>query len=113
MIDRDRVPEPQERREDVLEPEEPGKPVPRDAGDEVPGRDEVTPSSQGVGAVWGDAERTPHPGPVREPGPIDQAAMEAVAEEYEVVTTEDGERYLEPRDDDPGQGTTDDFPGHQ
>jgi hypothetical protein len=39
--------------------------------------------------------------------------MEAVAEEYEVVTTEDGERYLEPRDDDPGQGTTDDFPDHQ
>jgi hypothetical protein len=38
--------------------------------------------------------------------------MEAVAEEYEAVTTEDGERYLTPRDEDPEQRTTDDFPDH-
>lgn len=113
MRESEGIPDRDEVAEDVVEPEEFGKPAVRNPGDEVPGRDEVTPSSQGVGAVWGDAERTPHPGPVREPGPIDQAAMEAVAEEYEVVNTEDGERYLTPRDEDPEQATTDDFPDHQ
>ena len=87
MRESEGIPDRDEVAEDVVEPEEFGKPEVRNPGDEVPGRDEVTPSSQGVGAVWGDAERTPHPGPVREPGPIDQAAMEAVAEEYEVVNT--------------------------
>ncbi|WP_138443987.1 hypothetical protein [Sinomonas susongensis] len=94
-------------------PEEPGSPISREPeADDVPGRDEVTPTSQGVGAIWGDAERTPHPGPVREPNETDQAAMEAVAEEYDVVSTDDGERYLTPKDGEADQGTTDDFPDH-
>ncbi|MCH6471713.1 hypothetical protein [Sinomonas terrae] len=92
---------------------EPGKPVAREPEeDDVPARDEVTPSSKGLGAIWGDAERTPHPGPVREPNETDQAAMEAVAEEYDVVSTDEGERYLAPKDGEADQGTTDDFPDH-
>ncbi|KHL02557.1 hypothetical protein [Sinomonas humi] len=93
---------------------EPGKPVPREPEDEgAPARNDVTPSSQGVGAIWGDAERTPHPGPVQAPNETDQAAMEAVAAEYDVVSTDEGERYLEPKDAEDEQGTTkDDFPDH-
>ncbi|WP_077489307.1 hypothetical protein [Sinomonas mesophila] len=91
---------------------EPGKPIPRNAeDDDAPGRADVTPASQGLGAMYGDAGRTPHPGPVRPPGPVDQAAMDAVAEEYEVGSTDDGERYLTPRDEDTeAPRTTDDFP---
>ncbi|GAB4100930.1 hypothetical protein [Sinomonas halotolerans] len=92
--------------------EEPGRPVRRsEEDDSVPGRDEVVPSSKGLGAVYGDAERTPNPGPVQPPGPVDQAAIDAVAAEYEVGETEEGERYLTPRDDDTdAPRTTDDFP---
>ena len=91
---------------------EPGKPIPRNAeDDEAPGRADVTPASQGLGAIYGDAGRTPNPGPVQPPGPIDQAAMDAVAEEYEVGQTEEGERYLTPRDEETeSPRTTDDFP---
>ncbi|WP_334170246.1 hypothetical protein [Sinomonas sp.] len=93
--------------------EEPGKPLAREPEeDDVPGRDEVTPTSKGLGAIWGDAERTPHPGPVRGPNETDQAAMEAVAEEYDVVSTEEGERYLMPKDGEADQRTRDDFPDH-
>ena len=90
----------------------PGTPIPRNAeDDDAQGPADVTPASQGLGALYGDAERTPNPGPVKPPGPIDQAAMEAVAEEYEVGTTEEGERYLTPRDEDTeSPRTTDDFP---
>ena len=82
----------------------PGTPIAResrelDEGDVEGGRD-VAPSSQGLGAVFGDAERSPRPGPVRPPSPADQAAMDAVEERYEVGATEEGERYLTPRDGD-------------
>lgn len=98
---------------DELPVDEPGQPVPRGPeDDDVPERDNVVPSSKGLGAVWGDAERTPHPGPVRGPDETDLAAMQAVAEEYDVVSTEDGERYLTPKDDEPDQAATDDFPDH-
>jgi hypothetical protein len=92
--------------------EEPGKPIPRDPHDDAaaPHAADVTPSSKGLGAVYGDAERTPNPGPVRPPGPIDQAAMDAVEAEYAVETTAEGERYLTPRDGDTETTTTDDFP---
>ncbi|WP_136611489.1 hypothetical protein [Sinomonas albida] len=83
-----------------LEPE-PGRPVRRPSDDGKAAVGEVTPSSQGLGALFGDAERTPDPGPVRSPGPADQAAMDAVAREYEVVRSEDGTDYLLPREDSP------------
>jgi hypothetical protein len=94
----------------------PGTPVPRHGVDDTvaDGRTDVTPSSQGVGAVWGDAERTPNPGPVRPPGRDDQARIDAVAEEYEIATTEEGEHYLTPREDaeTSSQPARDDFPDH-
>ncbi|MGT2463279.1 hypothetical protein [Sinomonas atrocyanea] len=94
----------------------PGTPVPRHGVDDTAadGRSDVTPSSQGVGAVWGDAERTPNPGPVRPAGPDDQARIDAVAEEYEIATTEEGEHYLTPREDaeTASQPARDDFPDH-
>ena len=83
-----------------LEPEH-GRPVRRPSDDEKAVLGEVTPSSQGLGALFGDAERTPDPGPVRSPGPADQAAMDAVARGYEVVRPEDGTDYLLPREDSP------------
>jgi hypothetical protein len=52
-----------------------------------------------LGAVFGDAERTPKPGPVRAPGPEDRAAMDALAREFEVVRPEGGPDYLLPRED--------------
>ncbi|MEZ2370240.1 hypothetical protein [Arthrobacter sp. RCC_34] len=79
-----------------------GKPVERQEADDAVAEDEVTPSSQGLGAVLGDAERTPNPGPVKEPSPADKAAIEQVSEEYEVVRTEDGEDYLQPRESSDG-----------
>ncbi|SEB70126.1 hypothetical protein [Arthrobacter woluwensis] len=79
-----------------------GKPVERQAADDAVAEDEVTPSSQGLGAVLGDAERTPNPGPVKEPSLADKAAIEQVSEEYEVVRTEDGEDYLQPRESHDG-----------
>jgi hypothetical protein len=91
----------------------PGTPITRPANDdEATERDSVTPASRGLGALYGDAERTPSPGPVKGPGPIDRAAMDAVAEEYELVRTEEGENYLTPRDGDSEQATTDDYPDH-
>lgn len=94
----------------------PGTPVPRHGVDDTvaDGPSDVTPSSQGVGSVWGDAERTPNPGPVRPPGPEDQARIDAVAEEYEIATTEEGEHYLTPREDaeTASQPARDDFPDH-
>lgn len=92
---------------------EPGKPIPRDPEDDAVADegDDVASSSQGLGAVYGDADRTPHPGPVKLPGPEDQARMDAVAEEYEIETNEDGERYLAPRDGDAeSPATTDEYP---
>ncbi|WP_235779979.1 hypothetical protein [Sinomonas notoginsengisoli] len=88
-----------------------GKPVPRPKDDAVTSPEDVTPSSQGLGAVYGDANRTPHPGPVKPPSPEDQERMDAIAEEYVVETTEDGEAYLFPRDaDTESPATTDQYP---
>jgi hypothetical protein len=98
---------------DSLHRHEPGKPVPRDLENErdADGPADVTPSAQGLGAVWGDAERTPNPGPVKPPSADDVARMQAVAEEYTMETTEEGERYLTPRDVDAGSpATTDEYP---
>ncbi|ASN51027.1 hypothetical protein [Sinomonas sp. R1AF57] len=101
-------------REDPLHgtAHEPGRPVPRNPHDDeaAPEGTDVTPSSKGLGAVWGDAERTPNPGPVKPPNEVDQAAMDAVEAEYVVERTEDGERYLTPRDGDTEGTTTDEFP---
>lgn len=104
-------------RENPSEPQEhvPGKPIPRDLQDEreADAPDDVTPSSQGLGAVFGDAERTPNPGPVKPPSADDAARMQAVADEYRVETAEDGEHYLTPRDPDEdidSPATTDDYP---
>ena len=91
----------------------PGTPIsrpPDDHHDHDP--DETTRTSRGLGALYGDAARTPKPTPVKEPGPVDQAAMEAVAEEYELVHTEEGEHYLTPRDGGSDQPTNDDYPDH-
>jgi hypothetical protein len=52
-------------------------------------------SSQGLGKVWGDAERTSPDEPVTEPNPRDAAAIEDLAENYTVYEDEDGERYIE------------------
>ena len=115
-----------ERREPLTEHDEelrlerePGQPIPRHVEDDASADDrtDVTPSSRGVGAVWGDAERSPNPGPVRPPSPDDQARMDAVAEEYEVATTEEGEHYLTPREDTVAGSpaappTHDDYPDH-
>ncbi|WP_430297091.1 hypothetical protein [Sinomonas sp. B1-1] len=92
--------------------DEPGRPVPRNPHDDeaAPETTDVTPSSKGLGAVWGDAERTPNPGPVKPPNEVDQAAMDAVEAEYVVERTEEGERYLAPRDGDTEGTTTDQFP---
>lgn len=92
---------------------EPGRPVPREARDDDPatGPAGVAPSSQGLGAIFGDAERTPHPGPVRPVDPADQAAIDRVEEDYRMGATDEGERYLTPREDNPESGaTTDEYP---
>ncbi|MGY3567521.1 hypothetical protein [Sinomonas sp. RB5] len=108
--------EPGEERPEGSSGVHPGTPVPRHGVDDTvaDGPSDVTPSSQGAGAVWGDAERTPNPGPVRPPGPDDQARIDAVAEEYEIATTEEGEHYLTPREDaeTASQPARDDFPDH-
>jgi hypothetical protein len=52
-------------------------------------------SSQGLGKVWGDAERTAPDEPVKEPNARDAAAIEDLEENYTVYEDEDGERYIE------------------
>jgi len=52
-------------------------------------------SSQGLGKVWGDAERTSPEEPVQEPNERDAAAMKDLEENYTVYEDADGERYIE------------------
>lgn len=114
------APEPDGAHDERLHGERhPGEPIPRHVEDDASADDrtDVTPSSRGLGAVWGDAERSPNPGPVRPLSPDDQARMDAVADEYEIATTEEGEHYLTPREDtEAGSPASprarDDYPDH-
>jgi hypothetical protein len=63
--------------------------------EELLSADEPASSSQGLGKVWGDAERTAPDAPVTEPNPRDAAAIKDLEENYTVYEDEDGERYIE------------------
>ncbi|MCG2621164.1 hypothetical protein LVY72_04460 [Arthrobacter sp. I2-34] len=52
-------------------------------------------SSQGLGKVWGDADRGALDEPVKEPNAIDAAAIEDLEENYTVYEDDEGERYIE------------------
>jgi hypothetical protein len=70
-------------------------------GNDVTREDEVIPegqpteSSQGVGAVYGDAERSSIDEPVTPPNEADAEAIRNLAENYTVQEGSGGERYIE------------------
>lgn len=63
--------------------------------EELLDEDKPASSSQGLGKVWGDAERTAPDTPVKEPNARDAAAIQDLEENYTVYEGEHGERYIE------------------
>ncbi|MFD1210870.1 hypothetical protein ACFQ36_02285 [Arthrobacter sp. GCM10027362] len=59
--------------------------------------DEPTSASQGLGRIWGDAERSGSAAdePVKEPNERDAAAIQDLEENYTVYEDAEGERYIE------------------
>lgn len=73
------------------------KPNPSRDEELLPDADKPASSSQGLGKVWGDAERSGSAvdEPVKEPNERDAAAIEDLEENYIVREGEHGERYIE------------------
>lgn len=63
-------------------------------GDEVLAPGEVTKDAKGLGAVFGDADRTNTDDPVKTPGGADAQAIKDMNENFTVYEHE-GERYVE------------------
>jgi hypothetical protein len=80
----------EERHED----QRPEKPNPTRDQELIPPGEQTT-ASEGLGRVWGDAERSALDDPVKEPDARDAAAMKDLEENYTVYEDEEGERYIE------------------